>query len=144
MLRWITGAALAALALWLPAEARAQSYVNPLNLTPVACKGGTASAITSVGTTAITVCAAASATAQSGVRQLWRITAVGGTAGQIALLCTDDGSTPSASNYNQIVYALGMTDSGGQAVVSPAAIQCISNTGGSVTITAYAVQVGVP
>lgn len=114
------------LAVLLASPARAQT-----STIMVPCQGGTGSPITSVGTTAMTVCAA-------GYRIYWRVVANGGTYGVIALYCTDDGTTPSSAHYNFVVFANLSTDSSGAPEVSQSAIACISATGSSVPVTASA------
>ena len=96
------------------------------------CQGGTGSTITTIGTTATTVCAAA-----TGNRIWYRITNTGGT----NAFCTDDGTAVTLSNWNVFVPA------GGYAVsevgyVPPAAISCIAAA--STSVIANAVQVGTP
>jgi len=134
------------LLLWV-SSAHAQSSVTtyPPNGTLATCTNGTGTAVTAVTTSATTVCAAATTQSPIGLyRYYWRVTAVSGTPGQVALLCTDNGTTPSSTNYTFPVYASALTDSSAQSVISTAAIRCISNTGSTVTITASAVQTGTP
>jgi hypothetical protein len=134
------------LLLWV-SSAHAQSSVTPYPLNGVltTCSNGTGTPVTAVTTAATTICAAATTQAPVGIdRYYWRVTAVSGTPGTLALLCTDNGTTPSATNFTFPVYASALTDSSAQSVISTAAIRCISNTGSTVTITASAVQTGTP
>jgi hypothetical protein len=132
--------------LWVStAHAQASVTVYPPNGALATCTNGTGTPVTAVTTSATTICAAASLQTPIGTnRYYWRVTAVSGTPGQVALLCTDDGTTPSATNFTFPVYAGLLTDSSAQNVISTAAIRCISNTGSTVTITASAVQTGTP
>ena len=143
----MTRVLLALLCLLWVSTAHAQSSVTtyPLNGVLATCTNGTGTPVTAVTTSATGVCAAATTQAPVGIdRYYWRVTAVSGTPGQVALLCTDNGTTPSATNFTFPVFAGLLTDSSAQNVISTAAIRCISNTGSTVTITASAVQTGTP
>ena len=127
----------------LCAEANAQRApdvaVSGVSALPVACKAGTGSAITSVTASAggTLVCSAATS-----YRTWWRI-ANNNASGGATIYCTDDGTTPTTSSWDFVVYAQNWTVSSGSGVVSPGALKCISGTGSS-TITAAAVQAGAP
>ena len=93
------------------------------------CTNGTGTAITSVTTSATVVCAAANS-----YRYFWRIanTAASGT-----LYCTDDGSTPSATNADFTVSPGTFYTSSPQ-YVSTMPISCVGSA--TVSILAYSIQ----
>ena len=107
--------------------------VAPASATLTNCKNGTGSNIVSVGTSATGVCAAGTA------RSYWRIANMAGQ-GSPYVYCTDDGSTPSATNWTFVAYPQGFQDTAGMQVISPAALSCIASV--ATTITALAVQTG--
>ena len=86
----------------------------------------TVSGVTSVAS------GSASTVFSAGSRSFWRIANLN-TSGSYDLGCTDDGTTPSSSNYTIRVYASGFYEATRPGFVSTASIQCIG-IGGSVTI----------
>ena len=108
--------------------------IVPLSSPPDSCQAGTGSAISSVPTSATTICLAA----LNGKRSWWRIAILG----SYPIFCTDDGSTPTSTAWNFYVPANAWAISDAQ-MVSPMVIQCIAS-GGSTTISAEAVQSGQP
>jgi hypothetical protein len=107
----------------------------PISSAPAMCQGGTGSSVTTVGTSASQVCAAATTS-----RTWWRISNANPVGGS-SLYCTDDGTAVTLSHWNIVVYAGGYTTSEPQ-FTSSAAISCIAPT--ATTIAADAAQTGAP
>ncbi len=132
-------AALAAILALSPLAARAQSIAEQVKSTPLPCGAGTGTPVTSVGTTATPVCAAAPGGTG---RTYFLVTANGGTAGNVALECTYDGTAPSATHYQFSVFAQLSYDSSGNVFVPQGAVSCISATGSAVPVTAMVLGQG--
>lgn len=88
---------------------------------------------TASGVTSVTA-GSASTVFSAGSRSFFRIANLN-TSGSYDLGCTDDGSTPTSSNYTIRVYAAGVFEASKPSFVSSAAVKCIG-LGGTVTIKA--------